>query len=236
MLLRSALAFLECACPLALWMGAQVVRSWGLCSLQFSCRYLSPLPAPPPSRHSSWMANDEELMKAMRAADRRDEIGYVRYLCELYLRDNPDHGPTLVRYAIQLVALHLYDEANIVLDHAEATTEKCFHRYVFAQRGLLLNAQGKFAAAEETFLQAHKLVPDDATYLILAGSAAHSSGDIDRASELYRQATQCSEGAIDEAYFNLGDATLPAANMPKRRPATASPSRSAPTTQSPKSA
>lgn len=53
-------------------------------------------------------------------------------------------------------------------------------------------------------MRAHQLDPDDATYLIHAGSAVFQMGDIDRAIELARKATECSEGCVDEAYFNLG--------------------------------
>lgn len=59
-------------------------------------------------------------------------------------------------------------------------------------------------------MQAHQLDPDDATYLIYAASAAFRRGDIERAESLARQATGCTDGSIDEAWFNLGGYLLSA--------------------------
>lgn len=81
---------------------------------------------------------------------------------------------------------------------------------VVAQRGHLLEARGDFLGAEQLFMQAHQLDPDDATCLIYAGSVAFRRGDIGRAEALARQATECSDGCIDEAWFNLGGYLLSA--------------------------
>jgi tetratricopeptide (TPR) repeat protein len=75
---------------------------------------------------------------------------------------------------------------------------------VLAQRGHLLEARGDFLNAERLFLEAHHLDPSDATYLIYAGSVAFRRGDIDRAQKLASKATDCTEGCVEEAWFNLG--------------------------------
>lgn len=59
-------------------------------------------------------------------------------------------------------------------------------------------------------MRAHKLLPNNATYLIFAGSVAFRRGDIERAQTLAKQATETSEGSIDEAFFNLGSYLLSA--------------------------
>jgi len=154
------------------------------------------------------MPDVDAAYEALKNADLRDEVAYTCYLCELYLQDHPNHAPTLVRYANNLIALRQYSAAAKALDSAEAcVSEKKLH-YVLAQRGHLLMAKGNFPAAEKLFLQAHHLEPNDATYLIYAGSAAFNEGDIDRSEALYRQAIVSSEGCIEEAYFNLGGCML----------------------------
>ena len=75
---------------------------------------------------------------------------------------------------------------------------------VLAQRGHLLLHKGHFADAKAKYLDAYDLEPDEATWLIFAASAAFHLGDIEGAEQLARRATECSEGCIDEAWFNLG--------------------------------
>jgi tetratricopeptide (TPR) repeat protein len=150
------------------------------------------------------MPNDESLYRAIQSADESDQIGYARHLCERYLKDYPDHVPTLIRHACNLISLAQYSAAQAALDHAQPIAPPKRLHLVIAQRGHLLEAQGDFAGAEELYMQAHELDPDDATYLIYAGSAAFRRGDIARATALARRATDCSDGCIEEAWFNLG--------------------------------
>lgn len=156
------------------------------------------------------MTSDESLYQAMRLADEMNQVGYARHLCERYLQDHPDHVPTLIRYACILISLAQYSAAQAALDHAQPITPKERLHLVIAQRGHLLEAQGNYVGAEELFMKAHALDPDDATYLIFAGSVAFRRGDIIRAEALARQATGCSDGCIDEAWFNLGGYLLSA--------------------------
>lgn len=156
------------------------------------------------------MPSDEPLYQAMCSADEGDKIGYARHLCERYLQDHPDHVPTLIRYASNLISLAQYSAAQAALDRAQLIVPKERLHLVIARRGHLLGAQGDFLGAEELFMQAHELEPDDATYLIYAGSVAFRRGDIGRAQALARQATGCANGCIDEAWFNLGGYLLSA--------------------------
>ena len=63
---------------------------------------------------------------------------------------------------------------------------------------------GHFKQAAEIYLQSHALDPSEASPLICAATVMLRAGDIPKAIELATQATQCGEGPIDEAYFNLG--------------------------------
>lgn len=146
--------------------------------------------------------------EAIERADDSGQVSYTRHLCEARLRDHPDHGPTLLRYADNLTALNLFDEAHAALDHAEKVAPEKWLRLVFAGRGHLLKKEGRFAEAEEGFMQAHQLSPGDATYLIYAGGAAAGRGDLEGALDLYTRATLCAEGCIDEAHYNRGGTLL----------------------------
>jgi len=132
------------------------------------------------------------------------QYGVVRVLCERYLQAEPDNGAALLRLAVSLTALHQYPEAAGTLGRAwDATSEQ--HRHlVLAQHARLCQAQGKFAAAEQAFTEAHALVPQDATYLIYAGVAAMGRGDLVKAEALFTGAAGCREGAVHEAHLNLG--------------------------------
>lgn len=156
------------------------------------------------------MPSDEPLYKAIRSAHQSDHIGYTRHLCERYLKDHPDHVPTLIRYASNLISLAQYSAAQAALDHAQPIVPQERLHLVIAQRGHLAKAQGDFLGAEELFMQAHELDPDDATPLIYAASVAFRRGDIGRAESLARQATGCTDGCIDEAWYNLGGYLLSA--------------------------
>jgi len=150
------------------------------------------------------------LLSAVAAADEKDQIGYTRYLCERFLMDHPDHVPTLIRYACNLISLAQYDAAEAALDRAQSRVSAKRLHLVLAQRGHLLEAKGDFPNAERLFMEAHRLDPTDAAYLIYAGAVAFRSGDVDRAQKLASQATDCTEGCVDEAWFNLGGYLLSA--------------------------
>jgi tetratricopeptide (TPR) repeat protein len=149
-----------------------------------------------------------DIYEALKLADERDQIGYARYLGELYLKDHPGHGPTLIRYACNLISLAQYSKAEEALDCAQKVVPKEWLHLALAQRGHLLEAKGHYASAEALFMEAHDLDPDDATYLIYASSVASKKGDLERAIRLARKATECPEGRVDEAYFNLGGCFL----------------------------
>lgn len=150
------------------------------------------------------MAVDRKLLDLMFDADDAEQVAFTRYLCEQILEVAPDHGPTLILYADCLTELSLYDQAAAVLEHASATIPKKLLDLVFAQKGHRLEHMGQFADAEIEHLKAHALIPNDAAYLIYAGSMAFRRGDIQQAETHARNAVLCGEGCFDEAYSNLG--------------------------------
>jgi tetratricopeptide (TPR) repeat protein len=150
----------------------------------------------------------KERFDAIQEADRAGHVAYCRELCETFLRELPDHWPALVSLASQLTALHLYRESESAIDRAAKVVSANQRHWVQAELGHLLRARGRFVDAEVAFLQAHESDPDDAGYLIFAGSAAANQGEIERALEHYTKATQCRDGYVDEAHFNRGGKLL----------------------------
>ncbi len=150
------------------------------------------------------MKLNKKLLDELGYAEEAGHVALTRHLCEMVLAEHPNHATTLVRYASCLTDLSLYDRALIVLEQAERVAPLELRHLVIAQRGHLQMAKGDHEIAERYFMSAHELDPDDATYLIYAGTAAFAQGYIQRAEELARKASKCSVGCIDEAYFNLG--------------------------------
>lgn len=144
------------------------------------------------------------MLRAIADADENDEIAYTRHLCERFLKEEPNHAATLIRYARNLISLAQYSAAKEAIDRAELFAPKGRMDLVVTQRGHLLKAQGEFESAEEEFMRAHQMHPETASHLIYAASVAFRRGDLERAEALARKATGCTEGCIDEAWFNLG--------------------------------
>ena len=153
---------------------------------------------------ASNMTMDRDLLDELSRADEAGHVALTRHLCEQVLADDPAHGPTLIRYAASLIDLSLYEDATAVLDRAEQVVPRERQQLVLAQRGHLLQSMGDHAEAERSFVSAHEHDPKDATYLIYAGTAAFARGDITGAVSFARRALECTEGCVDEAYFNLG--------------------------------
>jgi tetratricopeptide (TPR) repeat protein len=144
------------------------------------------------------------MLRAIADADENDEIAYTRHLCERFLKEEPNHAPTLIRYARNLISLAQYSAAKDAIDRAESFAPKERMHLVVAQSGHLLEAQGEFESAEKEFMRAHHMRLDDADYLIFAAGVAFRRGDLERAETLARESTKCTEGCIHEAWFNLG--------------------------------
>ncbi|HWB04721.1 MAG TPA: tetratricopeptide repeat protein [Verrucomicrobiales bacterium] len=139
--------------------------------------------------------------------DHEDDLelhGLNRELAWRELEGDPDNWKRLLDLAIHELTFCRYEEAKAAIDHAERVCPPKAIRWVLFRRGHLSKGLGDFESAIRYYLAAHELSRDDATFLIFAGSAAFQAGDMDRAVEFANRATQCPEGCIDEAWFNLG--------------------------------
>jgi len=130
--------------------------------------------------------------------------GLSRELTQRQIEVHPDDYRLLLDLVTHELTFCRYQEAQAAIDHAEHVCPPKAMKWVLALRGHLSEGLGDFEAAIRHHLAAHELDPDEATFLIFAGSVAFKAGDTDRAIELATRATQCPKGCIDEAYYNLG--------------------------------
>lgn len=120
------------------------------------------------------------------------------------LRDFPDFNLGWMLQGVVLYELARYEEAEQVLRNAilGLPLEHLHHGYVHL--GHLYRERGDYVNAEKWYRKAIDLEPDDAGRHIFLGALLAKRGDIPGAEAAHRKATQCSKGAVDEAYFNLG--------------------------------
>jgi tetratricopeptide (TPR) repeat protein len=146
----------------------------------------------------------ENLKALCDEADKLELHGLSRELTQRQLEAHPDDYRLLLDLATHEMTFCCYEEAKAAIDHAERVCPPKAMKWVLARRGHLSEGLGDRDASIRYHLAAHELDPEEATYLIYAGSVSFKAGDTDRAIEFATRATQCAKGCIDEAYFNLG--------------------------------
>ncbi len=96
-----------------------------------------------------------------------------------------------------------YEEAMSVYD--DAIERFLDHRWgIFNQLGHLHDYRGALAEAETSYKQAIEEDPEEAASYIFLGAVQARQGKLKEAEDSHRLATQCPEGFIHEAYYNLG--------------------------------
>lgn len=151
----------------------------------------------------------------IRLADDRDQTAVVVELCRKHLRKFPGHGPAWLRYGMALVALARYVEAERAIRRAIQLCPAKSLSFPYLQMGNLIEAKGNFKLAAVWYRKAAKLRPGDATFHNYLGSNAWKRGLHKQAEKYFRQAVECSEGCLEEAYFNLGGIFLGKQNYPE---------------------
>lgn len=148
---------------------------------------------------------EKSLIKKIRDAHYQHQTISTVVLCETYMDEG--YTPTvwvLIMYARSLTGIGRFADAVVALDQAESKGADFWLPIVLTERGRIEERQGNLERAKTYWLQANKLAPDDAGYLILAASAAFKQGDLSEAERLTRLATKCTEGSPEEAWYNLG--------------------------------
>ena len=144
----------------------------------------------------------------IRLADNRDQIAVVVELCKKHLRKFPEHGPAWLRYGMALAAFARYAEAEKAIYRALQLCPKESRFAPYVQLGHLVEAKGDFKQAAVWYRKAVNQKPQDADYHIFLGHNAFKRGLLKQSEAHYRRAIQCSEGCLEEAYFNLGGSFL----------------------------
>jgi len=125
-------------------------------------------------------------------------------LAQEYLRDFPKAGVVWLDYGNALVNFRKYDEARVALLRAIKHMRPEHRYFPNGSMGHLYECKGDYHRAAEWFGKAAKMTPGEATYLIFLGAVLVKAGKLSEAMKYHRRAVKCKEGAIDEAYFNLG--------------------------------
>jgi len=144
----------------------------------------------------------------IRLADDRNQIAVVVELCKKHLQKFPKHGPAWLRYGIALAAFAQYADAEKAIRNAIQFWPNERLAGPYGQLGHLAELRGNFRQAAIWYRKAVNHKPDHATYHVFLGSNAFKRGLLKQSEMCYRRALKCSQGCLEEAYFNLGGILL----------------------------
>ncbi|MEM9535611.1 MAG: tetratricopeptide repeat protein [Cyanobacteria bacterium P01_E01_bin.45] len=147
----------------------------------------------------------KELFKRIVKADENSETILKIVLIKKYLEKNPDGTARIwAMYARSLIGMGRYEDASSALERAEKMAFENQIQWIVSQRGTLELRRGNIEAAKSYWMSAHQINPKEASYLIFAASAECQLGHLQQAEALARRATKCTDGCVDEAWYNLG--------------------------------
>ncbi len=148
---------------------------------------------------------EQRYRELSKLADDELNASVIEY-AENYLKDFPDSKGAWSIYSISLQNLSKVAEAKKALLKAiELYTESDENlAWLLNRMGHIYENSGNFPKAIEWYRKAHNHTPKEATFLIYLGLTFLHLGKYDEAEEALTEATQCKEGCIDEAFYNLG--------------------------------
>jgi tetratricopeptide (TPR) repeat protein len=141
-------------------------------------------------------------------ADDRRQVAVMVELCRKHLRKFPKDGFGWLYYSMVQTDLFQYMVAERALRRAIKLIPKKALVSAYAQMGKLFKKKGDYKQAAFWYRKAVKQKPQDATYHIFLADNAFNFGFLKRAEKHFGNALKCSEGSIEEAYFNLGGILL----------------------------
>lgn len=125
-------------------------------------------------------------------------------LARRFLRDYPEAGYAWWALGDALARISQFDEAEAALYQAMRLCPPRSQVFLRTGMGKLYRNKGDDAVSEQWYRRAIEGSPDDAQGYIYLGCLLSLRGRFAEAEQLYRQAIKCSEGCIDEAWYNLG--------------------------------
>ena len=137
-----------------------------------------------------------------------NHAGHPALIVELarrYLSRWSDDVHALRALADALTSLARYPEARAAYERTLALVENDAQRSrVYAALGQLAQARAEVHEAESWYRQAITARPEDAGPRIYLGALLAKVGRLEEASAIHEEATHASEGAVEEAWLNLG--------------------------------
>jgi len=146
----------------------------------------------------------EALRKALDDAYRLDYPAATIDLAHRLLQIDPENSLAWLRLGTMLSETAKYDEAEQALRMALCHCSQAKRHLVFGLMGFLFKNRGDYEEAAEWFRAVIDAKPDDADGHIWLGGVFARKGELIEAEYVYRKATMCKNGCIDEAYHNLG--------------------------------
>ena len=144
-------------------------------------------------------------VEAIQSAYHSDHVATVVRLAEPWLMNHPDDLPVTCWYAESLFRMADYGKASSVLESALESFDKLGAKhFLYLTFGALERYRGCYSESEEWYREAIKTRPSYADPYIFLASALAKQGKLADAEHILRKAINCKNGAVDEAYYNLG--------------------------------
>ena len=161
------------------------------------------------------MNGTQDSFNQISLADDRGQTAVVVELCKKHLRKFPKDGIAWLYFGIAQTELAQYRTAEKAIRRAIVLCPERALPVAYSRMGHLLQAKGELKRAAIWYRKAVKQKPKDATYHIFLASNAFKWGSHKQSKAHYYRALECSEGSLDEAYFNLGGIFLGERNYPE---------------------
>ena len=147
---------------------------------------------------------DANLRDQLDEAHEQDQTILTICLAERLISEGTEDPWIYEVYARSLIGIGRYDDAVVALDSAESLAKPKHVPWIIHRRAVLEERRGNFEAALNYWKESHSRKPDEASFLIYAGSISFRLGRLAEAEEFARKGTECTEGYPDEAWYNLG--------------------------------
>ena len=144
------------------------------------------------------------LRDRLEEAHKQDQTILTICLAERLISSEAEDPWLFEIYARSLIGIGRYDDAVAALNSAESLAKPLHVPWIIHRRAVLEERRGNFEAALNYLKKAHMQMPDEASFLIYAGSISFRLGRLADAEEFARRGTKCTEGYPDEAWHNLG--------------------------------
>ena len=143
------------------------------------------------------------IRKGIKAAKEDLPAQTVEYLGQ-GLKLEPGHYSIWCFYGVALGELALYEDSGKAFRKALRLSKGEKQAGIWSAFAEMLEAQGRFRTAERYHRCAVRAKPRNAGPWIRLGAFLAKRGCLDEAQTCHRKATTLRDGAVDEAYLNLG--------------------------------